>query len=72
MCPTTKGTGGEFRLSGNGHKVDDLGIRSEVAAASTYEPADRYVLFELLVNDAFANAYGDVVLPDPRWWRATS
>lgn len=70
--PDNQGTGGEFRVGGNGRNVDDSTIWSEVAAAATYEPADRYVLFELLVNDAFANGYDDVVLPQPQRWRAVA
>lgn len=68
--PDNQGTGGEFRVSGNGRSIDDSTVRSEVAAASSYEPAERYVLFELLVKEAFANAYGDVALPENRRWRA--
>jgi hypothetical protein len=39
-------------------------------AAASYEPAERYVLFELLVGAARANGYGDVTLPQPRRWSA--
>ena len=50
--------------------VEDAEERAEVVAASTYEPADRYILFELLVASARANGYGDVALPDPVRWTA--
>ena len=58
--PDTEGSGGEFFLSGEGIAVDDDAVRAEVVAASSYEPAERYVLFELLVGSARANGYGDV------------
>jgi hypothetical protein len=66
------GTGGEFRLSGLGHPVTDPNVRELARTAASYEPADRYVLFELLVFDAFAKSYGDVEVPSPRRWEATS
>jgi hypothetical protein len=68
--PDMNGTGGEFFLRGEGVPVDDVAERAEVIAASTYEPADRYILFELLVGSARANGYGDVALPDPARWTA--
>jgi hypothetical protein len=68
--PDNSGTGGEFRLTGTGRFDDDPTTRAVATAASKYAPADRYVLFELLVTEAFANAYGDVSVPDPSRWRA--
>jgi hypothetical protein len=68
--PDMNGTGGEFFLRGEGVPVDDVAERADVIAASTYEPADRYILFELLVSSARANGYGDVALPDPARWTA--
>jgi hypothetical protein len=68
--PDTDGSGGEFLVRGEGRPVDDPAIRAEAVAAATYEPADRYVLFELLVGTARAQAYGDVRLPDPSRWQA--
>ena len=68
--PDMNGTGGEFFLRGEGVPVDDVAERADVIAESTYEPADRYILFELLVSSARANGYGDVALPDPARWTA--
>jgi hypothetical protein len=68
--PDTAGSGGEFFVSGEGVAVDDAAVRAEVVAASSYEPAERYVLFELLVGAARANGYDDVVLPEPSRWTA--
>lgn len=68
--PDTVGSGGEFFLSGEGVEVDDHAVRTEAIAAASYDPAARYVLFELLVGVAVANGYGDVTLPEPSRWSA--
>ena len=64
------GTGGEASMSGTGQPVDDAEVRATVAAAARYDPADRYVLFELRPTEVRCNGYGDVTLPEPRRWRA--
>lgn len=69
--PDSQGTGGEFWVSGVGHPVDDPATRAAVVEAASYTPADRYVLFELTVDEARCNGYGDVALPNPRRWVAT-
>ena len=68
--PDSAGSGGEFFLSGEGLAVDDDAVRAGVIAASSYAPAERYVLFELLVGSARARGYGDVTLPEPSRWSA--
>jgi hypothetical protein len=70
--PDMHGTGGEFILSGAAFPVDDPDVRAEAAAAAPYDPADRYVLFELRVSEARCNGYGDVTLPDQRRWSAAA
>ena len=67
--PDNDGTGGEFWIAGRGSPVEDASTRAAVAAASTYAPDDRYVLFELSVTEARCNGYGDVVLPSVTRWR---
>ncbi len=67
--PDSEGTGGEFFVRGLAVPVDDAGLRSVAARAASYQPADRYVLFELSVSEARSNAYGDVELPEPQRWR---
>ena len=64
------GTGGEASVSGIGHAVDDPAVRALAAAAASYDPADRYVLFELRPTEVRCNGYGDVTLPERRQWRA--
>jgi hypothetical protein len=68
--PDDAGTGGEASVSGTGHPVDDAALRARVAAAASYGPADRYVLFELRPTEVRCNGYGDVTLPERRRWRA--
>ena len=68
--PDMNGTGGEFHVWGPANLLDDPAARAEATAAATYDPVDRYLLFELRVTEARANGYGDVALPDPARWRA--
>ena len=66
--PDKAGSGGEFHVTGHGRLVDAITTRAEVSAAASYTPAERYVLFELLLIEARAIGYGDVDLPaNPRW-----
>jgi hypothetical protein len=41
-----------------------------VTPAASYDPADRYLLFELRPTEVRCNGYGDVALPERRRWRA--
>jgi Pyridoxamine 5'-phosphate oxidase len=70
--PDTNGSGGEFFLRGTARPVDDADTRAVAAGAAPYEPADRYILFELEVVEARCNGYGDVPLPEPRRWSAAT
>jgi pyridoxamine 5'-phosphate oxidase-like protein len=72
MVTDMNGTGGEFWLSGKGIPVEDPSIRVDAGRAAKYDPAERYVLFELLVDEARCNGYGDVPLPDRRRWSAST
>jgi hypothetical protein len=64
------GTGGEFFVSGEARFVDDADARADAARAASYDPADRYILFELLLAEARCNGYGDVTLPAHQRWSA--
>jgi hypothetical protein len=66
--PDNEGAGGEASLHGTGRPVDDAAVRAAAVAAASYDPADRYVLFELLVDEVRCNGYGDVELPPTRRW----
>jgi hypothetical protein len=52
--------------------IDDPETRTSAAAAASYAPDDRYVLFELSVREVRCNGYGDVDLPATRRWAAGS
>ncbi|HEX6222184.1 MAG TPA: pyridoxamine 5'-phosphate oxidase [Acidimicrobiia bacterium] len=66
--PDGAGSGGEFWASGRGFAVDDPEVWSHVADSASYEPADRYILFELRLTEARCHGYGDVSLPSTRRW----
>src|SRR6266545_3700924 len=66
--PDTNGTGGEFFVSGRGFLVEDPAARAIAEHAASYEPTNRYVLFELMLGEARCNGYGDVPLPARRRW----
>ncbi|HYV02641.1 MAG TPA: pyridoxamine 5'-phosphate oxidase [Actinomycetota bacterium] len=68
--PDTEGTGGEFFVSGQGFAVEDPAVRAVAAQAASYEPTDGYVLFELKLDEARCNGYGDVPIPARRRWSA--
>ena len=68
--PDTFGTGGEFFVAGRATLLDDPEQRTLASDAAPYLPEDRYLLFELLVDEARCNGYGDVLLPDPGRWSA--
>ena len=70
--PDNNGTGGEFHLRGQGVPVDDPDIRAAVIRAATYEPAGRYLLFELRIAEVRSNSYGDIPPPNPDRWPATT
>lgn len=67
--PDNAGSGGEFSVTGHGFGLDDPDTWSRVAEAATYTPVDRYILFELRLNEARCHGYGDVPLPATRTWR---
>lgn len=67
--PDDAGAGGEAWLSGTAHAIDDPAVRAGAAAAAGYDPADRYVLFELRPTELRCRGYGDVALPERRRWR---
>jgi len=71
--PDTHGSGGEFWMTGEAALVTDRFTRKLALEAATYAPADRYILFELGLQEVRCNGYGDVALPEPsRWTSARS
>ncbi len=51
------GGGGEFFINGRAHFIQDDNTRQVAVHAASYDPADRYILFELSVESAFSNVY---------------
>ncbi|MCA9956459.1 MAG: pyridoxamine 5'-phosphate oxidase family protein [Anaerolineales bacterium] len=63
------GGGGEFYVRGRAMLVKDTAVREQAVLASSYAPADRYILFVLSVDFAFMNTYDDAGA-HPRRWQA--
>ena len=61
------GQSGEFSASGRATPVDDPAIRALAVQAANYEPADRYVLFELNVERALSTVYENGQPVRKRW-----
>jgi hypothetical protein len=72
LVADAKGAGGEFYVRGSGERIDSQPTRAVAARAASYQPQDRYVLFELRVAEARCNGYGDVPLPERRSWHVTA
>ena len=56
--------------SGLAVPIRDADVWSAVEEASSYTPADRYILFEFLVSEARCHGYGDVPMPATKRWIA--
>lgn len=67
-----EGGRGEFRVRGTARRIHDPDERRHAATAASYDPADRYILFELLVDEAFSTTYPDDGDPVRRTWRPAS
>ena len=52
-----EGGGGEFMVKGYGRLIEDAETRSLAVDSSPYNPADRYILFELSVDSALGFIY---------------
>lgn len=51
------GSSGEFAIRGQAVPVNDPAGRAIAATAASYTPADRYVLFELTIEEALSTVY---------------
>jgi hypothetical protein len=63
-----QGGGGEFRVRGTAREVTDAASREQAAVHAPYEPSPAYVLFELLVDDAFSTRYDADGTPVRQKW----
>ncbi|HEU4760410.1 MAG TPA: pyridoxamine 5'-phosphate oxidase family protein [Dehalococcoidia bacterium] len=61
------GASGEFLVCGSARPVTDPSTRRAAAAAAPYSPADRYVLFELDVEEASSAVYKGKTPVRQRW-----
>lgn len=61
------GGGGEFYVRGRARFTDDPRMREQAVQASSYAPAERYILFVLAVEFAFMNVYGEGKAQTRRW-----
>ena len=62
------GGGGEFFIAGRAQLVEDPALRQIATNASSFTPADRYVLFELSLEHASSTTY-DGGNPVRKRWR---
>lgn len=60
---------GEFLITGRARFLEDPESRSVAVEHASYNPADRYILFELDIDTAFATEYDDDGVPTRRHWR---
>ena len=61
------GGGGEFLVRGRARPDTDPSTRRVAAAAAPYSPADRYILFELDVEEASSTVYEGKTPVRQRW-----
>jgi hypothetical protein len=64
----SSGGQGEFYVRGVATRVNDLALREEAVAASSYAPSPRYICFTLSVEYAFQNVYGTDGAPNVARW----
>ncbi len=60
---------GEFLISGTASLVEDAEIRAIAVQHASYEPSERYILFELQVLSAFATIYNEEGNPVRSRWQ---
>ena len=65
-----EGGAGEFFVMGTAVQLSDSASREAAARHASYAPADRYILFELLIESAMATAYGESGPIRRRWQSA--
>ena len=68
----SSGEGGEFLLAGTAKFVKDENTRAIAVRLASYEPADRYILFELQIDTAFATVYNAHGTPIRTRWRRSN
>ncbi len=51
------GASGEFNIAGCAHLVDNAELRALAVSLASYEPAERYILFEFDIESAASTVY---------------
>lgn len=69
---SSSGEGGEFLITGTAKVIEDADARSKAEKFASYEPAERYVLFELNVDAAFSTVYDEDAPVRDRWRRTNT
>jgi len=64
----TSGASGEFIITGHAHIIEDPELRALAVRSSTYEPADRYILFEFDIETAASTTYPEDA-PIRQFWK---
>lgn len=68
----SSGSSGEFLITGRAAFIEEPEDRSLAVQLASYDPAERYVLFELSVESAFATVYDESGEPQRRRWKRSS
>lgn len=69
----SSGAGGEFLVTGRARSIEDGDLRAIAEQHASYDPANRYILFELQIDTAFSTIYGEDGDPvRARWKRKNS
>lgn len=63
------GGNGEFLITGRAAFIEEPETRALAVELAPYDPADRYVLFELSVDSALATIYDETGEPQRRRWK---
>ena len=66
----TSGESGEVFLSGKATFIEDAGLRAVAVKVSPYQPAERYILFELEIENVTVTEYPDGGSAVRRHWKA--
>ena len=53
----SSGSDGEFWMRGKAQKIIDPNLRNEAIESSSYKPANRYILFQLFIEEAGSTIY---------------
>jgi len=67
----SSGSSGEFQMCGRVMPIEEEARRADAQSASTFKPPDRFLLFELLLEEVVSTVYRGG-RPDRRIWNTPS